>query len=423
MEWWAAQEPRARLSFQYDIHVRVPVSVEPIEMRIFDAFFAMEEAMQNMGYGTGYVYSSVQSYVNSIRAQYGTDWAFAVFVADSDPAIGQGSFLDSAYEIASIGGPWVIMARLSSVAWNSGQYQKAVPAHATGHIFYATDEYNGYPSYSGYLAARDRDFIFGLMNQNDLKLSYSTRLQVGWRDTDGDGILDIMDTFPSTVIRAQEILGDGRVGFSAATVEVPHRNINPFGQRNHLTTNRITSVEARFDGGDWLRAVASDGAFDEALENFTIASPTLAPGTHVLELRATNTAGNTATISQTFVVEAPVTELARWQARPAHRHLDLARHSTQTFEAFVRNPGDRDVYVHISVSITDESNQTVRVTSDSRLIHQGESMILVLEWYPPAASARYHVVVSLYESRIPLPVSAVGWTLADEKSFAFTVAT
>jgi len=73
-----------------------------------------------------------------------------------------------------------------------------VLAHETGHVFWATDEYNGINEYSGYLNAKDTEGSGCLMDTCALSLSAGTKQQIGWKDTDGDSILDIIDTNPDT---------------------------------------------------------------------------------------------------------------------------------------------------------------------------------------------------------------------------------
>src|SRR3990172_10700479 len=70
------------------------------------------------------------------------------------------------------GGPWLTMSRYSSWAYNSADYFRVVPAHETGHIFYATDEYDSDPvEYSGYLNCPDSNGASGIMNRNTLGVS------------------------------------------------------------------------------------------------------------------------------------------------------------------------------------------------------------------------------------------------------------
>src|SRR3989304_5894881 len=159
MAWWASQEPDAGLEFAYEIHTRVPTSYEPIEMSPSDYYLWASEAMSYLGYSPTDLYMSVLAYDNDLRDRLGTDWSFTIFLVDSDPNNHFGNFLGSTlYEFAFIAGPFFVMSRRSSWASNPEQYATALPAHATGHIFRATDEYNGYREYSGYLYTPDFEF-------------------------------------------------------------------------------------------------------------------------------------------------------------------------------------------------------------------------------------------------------------------------
>ena len=58
----------------------------------------------------------------------------------------------------------------------------------------------------------------------------------------------------------------------------------------------VANVEYRLDGGIWTSAEATDGIFNSTRETFTITTTTpLSRGTHLLELRTTDTAGNITT--------------------------------------------------------------------------------------------------------------------------------
>ncbi|MFZ5918085.1 MAG: hypothetical protein ACOYZ7_14175 [Chloroflexota bacterium] len=56
----------------------------------------------------------------------------------------------------------------------------------------------------------------------------------------------------------------------------------------------VTAVEFRVDGGNWQPAQAVDGLFDEAAESFTFTTPALAQGSHVVEVRASDSSGRVA---------------------------------------------------------------------------------------------------------------------------------
>jgi hypothetical protein len=66
----------------------------------------------------------------------------------------------------------------------------------------------------------------------------------------------------------------------------------------------IFTVEYRIDGGAWAQASASDGLFDELSEDYFISSlPSLADGTHTIEVRVTDEFWDTASASKSFVIQ------------------------------------------------------------------------------------------------------------------------
>jgi sugar lactone lactonase YvrE len=61
-------------------------------------------------------------------------------------------------------------------------------------------------------------------------------------------------------------------------------------------TSYVTSAEFRLDGGEWLAAAAADDIFDSQLEAIVLDSGRLPAGTHRLEVRARDAAGNSASM-------------------------------------------------------------------------------------------------------------------------------
>ena len=152
LAWWASVEPKARLSFSYELHIREPTTWEPIQNSLDDDWLWIDEIMTNLGYRESDPWNKTLHFNNDLRARLGTDWAYSIFVADSNNTVNLGRFTNNEYAAAYLGGPWVTMSRYSSWAYNSADYYRVVPAHETGHIFYATDEYDTDPvEYSGYL--------------------------------------------------------------------------------------------------------------------------------------------------------------------------------------------------------------------------------------------------------------------------------
>jgi len=296
MNFWLTQGgASAHLTFFYDLHVRVPTSYEPIEMAHADEQLWIDEAMASLGYNAGDTFYKVTSYNNDLRSTLGTDWAYSLFIVDSDPTVDLGRFPDGGYAWAYYGGPWISMARYCTWAYNFSNYYRAVPAHEMGHIFYATDEYNGMPQYSGYLNMVDRDGFTCLMNQNTFTgVCANSRQQMGWRDTDLDGIHNILDTPPETTLLSYPINPTpvDAIMRNGSAVVTTYPNLNPFGSGNNITLNTIVGVENRVSGGAWALSTATDGAFGEPEEQVTFAVDLPNCGPNTIELRAVNSVGN-----------------------------------------------------------------------------------------------------------------------------------
>jgi len=320
LTWWATQNPSASVSFRYDtIHYRVPTRYEPINRPHTDESLWIGDAMSYLGYSGTYYFTQVRDYVNALRTSLNADWAFAIFVVDSSNDA-DGSFTDqtpqgwyySAY--AYLGGPFLVMT-YDNDGWGIGNMDR-VTAHEAGHIFYATDEYNGVTEYSGYLNVADVEGSGALMDNSNWLLSAGTLGQIGWRDSDGDGLQDIVDTFPDTnlVPYSPNPMNDPTPTYYGVIKEVPYPNNNPQVSGSDVTINTITNVEYRVDLGVWLQASAADGFFDEAEEDFNFTISALSSGIHNIQTRGKNSVANVETsfAGDTVTVDltAPSTSLS-----------------------------------------------------------------------------------------------------------------
>jgi len=295
IDWWNSQNPSAGVNITVPCVHHTPTSYEPINRPQTDEGLWISEAMTYLGYpGTDY-FSQVRDYVNALRDSTGTDWAFAIFVVDSsnDP---DGMFADGEYfAYAYLGGPFLVMT-YDNNGWGIGNMSR-VAAHEIAHIFYATDEYDGITEHSGYLNVADVEGSGALMDTLDWWLSAGTEGQIGWRDSDGDDLQDIIDTFPDTVLNpySPDPTEEPILTYTGTVTEIPHPNNNPHGTGRDVTINTITNVQFRVDGGSWIDATPIDGVFDEALEDFAFTTPTLEEGTHTIETRGINSVNNTET--------------------------------------------------------------------------------------------------------------------------------
>jgi hypothetical protein len=133
------------------------------------------------------------------------------------------------------------------------------------------------------------------------------RAQVGWRDSDGDGILDPMDTILS-VSGVTTIADAGHpnvLTFGGVVQDDPY----PSPLWRSILINTIAQVQYRVAGGEWVEAQPADGRFDAYAETFTFTTPPLPSGDLVVDLRVVDTAGNElvqpiATVSVTDPVDA-----------------------------------------------------------------------------------------------------------------------
>ncbi|MCK5291694.1 MAG: hypothetical protein KAR39_06735 [Thermoplasmata archaeon] len=302
LDWWESQIPNGRLEFNIYTYGAQPTSYEPITRPYYDQSLWINEILGNLGYTSGDFYRQVRDLNNYVRSTYNKNWAYTIFVVDSlnDP---DGSFEDGFSAYAFIwGGPFVMMT-YDNNGWGIDRMDQVL-AHETGHMFYATDEYMDPGEYSGYLNVRETDNSGCMMDTASWSLSAGTVGQIGWFDSDADGLLDPEDTIPNTNLDpyVPNPTTSSSLSYTGLAEEVPLENRNPKyyeffdGRRvnagNDVSINAIIDVQYRVDGGPWLPATASDGAFDEAVESFEFITASLSDGAHVIETRARNTVGN-----------------------------------------------------------------------------------------------------------------------------------
>jgi hypothetical protein len=303
-QWWAVQNPNAQVSFVFDCHTAVPTTYEPIihPSGVTDDTYEklwVNEAMAYLGYTSGDWMARTRTYINNLRQSQGTDWAFTIFIIDStndfatDPFT-PGSFSDNYWAYGYWGGPFCVLTYDNGL-WGISRMDQVL-AHETGHIFWATDEYNKINEYSGYLNAMDKEGSGCLMDTCALSLSTGTKQQIGWKDTDGDGILDIIDTNPDTnlIPYTPDPTTSTTLIYSGSAIVVPYPNNNPnwWNSGNDVTINTISNVQYRVNGGSWQNANPVDGSYDSYKEHFTMTIGPLTPGTYTIETQAINSVGN-----------------------------------------------------------------------------------------------------------------------------------
>jgi len=134
------------------------------------------------------------------------------------------------------------------------------------------------------------------------------RVQVGWKDTDSDGILDPVDTTPVLTVTGypQDPSPVHTIVYTGTTQDIPISSQSP--HISNITINTITAVQQRVSGGAWRNSYPVDDAFNSSSEGFK--SILLLPnGTYTIELQAINSVNNFSAIFTDTVVVSSTTPL------------------------------------------------------------------------------------------------------------------
>ncbi len=299
LDWWTEQLPGARLRFHLDVQV-VPTAYEPINYSLYEEGLWIGDLLGNMGYSGNY-FEKAYAAAYDLREQQGSDWATLIFIANSANDA-NGRFADNRFAYAYINGPFMV---LTSDVGSYGQRRLApVAAHEMGHIFGALDQYKSAQvpceQRSGYLHTPTTNSQIGGCPTNlpSIMLSPvsayahgeidpSALAQLGYYDSDTDGIIDPLDTTPDLELDPVQAVEPGER--PVITGQSSDRGYpSPFLRT--VSINPIERVEYRADDGPWQTAIPTDGAFDSTSEDFSFEA-VLYDGTHQVEVRAVNRMG------------------------------------------------------------------------------------------------------------------------------------
>jgi hypothetical protein len=130
---------------------------------------------------------------------------------------------------------------------------------------------------------------------------------IGWKDSDGDGIFDVLDV-PLTLSGSGAFDANaGGFRFMGSSAVGTLTNANPNGARHNLTINTVDALQYRLDGGQWTTA-ATYGGYSANINQLIAVST---PGNHTIDLRTIDTSlGVTSNIwSSTFAIAQPESEI------------------------------------------------------------------------------------------------------------------
>ena len=312
LDWWAAQLPLARLRFQVRLQV-VPIAYEPARYSLADEGKWIGASLDALGFGGESYFDQAYAAADALRAELKTDWTTTIFVVDSDN--GSGYFTDGYFAYAYINGPFMVVTS-DAGAYGAGQLAPVV-AHELGHIFGALDQYYAARvdcgRRSGYLNAPTTNSQYGECGPSQPSIMLdpitafaagavdpSARAQIGYHDTDADGIIDPLDTTPAIELGLPALAGhSGRPVLHGSSADLAF----PSPLQPEVSINTISAIEYRVEGSAWQRAEAEDGGFDGLTERFS-AELALYDGTYNVELRAVNSAGvSSRPVTRQVVVE------------------------------------------------------------------------------------------------------------------------
>ncbi|MFO1065648.1 MAG: dockerin type I domain-containing protein [Pirellulales bacterium] len=329
LDWWkdllATKTTKATLDFTIDTtyaNTPVPTIYEPISRTSNNYDLWTREFLTRLHYdSSNSLETNMREFNNSQRLKFGTDWAFTVFIVnsqnDTDGLFAAGGSFQKAFGFA--GGLFFVVPSTRPAS---------TYAHETGHQFWARDEYPGsalYTARRGYYNTQNTNAIDGnpeinfqqqpsiMSSASALDTAYtqvtspaSTLAMVGWQDTDGDGIFDVLDVPLS-------LDGVGRIDSSSGTYKFTGKaavqtlaNKNSSGLADDITINKISRVEYRLNSGTW-KTISSPGTSTATL-NLSIPLEGLQSGT--IEIRAVDAmTGITSNVFQGQIGIAPDTTL------------------------------------------------------------------------------------------------------------------
>ncbi|QDU75013.1 hypothetical protein Pan97_20330 [Bremerella volcania] len=309
LQWWvdtlALQSNVHQLNFEIDYTYAdnpIPIGIEPITRVATDLDIWVSEFLDYVGAErSDKIDNDVRLFNHSQRVANDTNWAFTIFVInaenDSDGLFAPGSVLGG-FSLA--GGSFLAVP---------SERPASTIAHEVSHQFWAMDEYQGSGDYEdtrGYYNTQNTNAHDGnpspgtietslLRESASLLAAYASHTSstsslesIGWKDSDGDGIFDVFDVPISFSASSQfdPVSNQMRISGNAAIGVLP--NQNSWGLQNSVTTNRLSHIEFRLDGGQWLTGPAIDDYTADF--DFLIQLPDSSP--HDIEVRIVDETGH-----------------------------------------------------------------------------------------------------------------------------------
>jgi len=277
MQWWvdllAEQDSVHSLEFVFDTQYATnpfPTPYEPISRISNDYTRWVQQFLTDVNFNTpGGLESDMRAFNHAQRERLKANWAYTIFVVDAelDPDGGFADGGDFSRAFAFAGGLFQVVP---------SERPTSTYTHETGHMFWARDEYPGGGNWTqtrGYYNSQNLNAWDnpspGFVQQPSIMAAGTlltqafdelispavTVAQLGWQDSDGDGIFDVLDV--PLLLEGTGTLDPAQNRFqfigSAAVQTLP--NLNSSGLRNDITLNQLSELQFRIDGGPWQTAL------------------------------------------------------------------------------------------------------------------------------------------------------------------------
>jgi len=306
LAWWHLKTG-GEVSFVVVNHGTAATSYEPGLLPMSDEELYLADCMGSLGYDGVCAYAELDQFNEAAREEYRTAWAFTQVVIHSNQFVGS-----SALAYAYLGGPHTVA--LSGNGGLGTERLDRVIAHEVGHIYQALDEYmggcGGCTERSGYLDERNVNCVacplktgkcvmrgsgeYGESEMEQMETQVHPCLftlgQMGVRDGNDNGILDVRETVPETLLHTDlpdTVFGTRNVPVFGKAWDLPYA-FAPSRYAPPVTLNTVANVIFSIDGRGWLNAHPEDGFWSEKEEDFEIRLPEVGGGNHRLWVRAVN---------------------------------------------------------------------------------------------------------------------------------------
>ncbi len=277
----------------------VATGYEPINRVSSDYQHWLKDFVAQAGLtSTGNVNADLRRFNDAQRRDMQGSWAFTIIVVN-DEHDADGKFLPGS------GGNFP-----QAFAFAADKFM-IVPAnrpaetftHEMGHMFWAFDEYaygDSYYRHRGYYDTQNLNAANapGGNQQASIMAADSLRSQayaenmsspatleiIGWKDSDGNGVFDVLDVPFKLEGSGWYDTEDSTYKFLGNSAVRTLLNQNPEGLGNDITINVVREAQYSLDGGDWLTA----GTYNSYSVDLQLAIPA-SPGSQTLKLRTIDT--------------------------------------------------------------------------------------------------------------------------------------